>query len=79
MPLHRHFTAAGDHRIFVGDLGNEVNDETLNLTFRGFKSFQRAKVVREKWNNKTKGYGFVSFADSADMVAALKQMNGAQP
>ena len=63
----------------MGDLGNEVNDETLNLTFRGFKSFQRAKVVREKWNNKTKGYGFVSFADSADMVAALKQMNGAQP
>ena len=41
-----------------------------------YKSFQRAKVVREKWNHKTKGYGFVSFADSADMVRALKEMNG---
>jgi hypothetical protein len=65
-----------DHRIFVGDLGNEVNDETLSLAFRQFKSFNKAKVVREKWNNKTKGYGFVSFSDSADMVTAMKQMNG---
>ena len=66
-----------DHRVFVGDLGNEVNDETLTNAFRKFKSFQKAKVVREKWNNKSRGYGFVSFADSVDMVAAMKQMNGA--
>jgi RNA recognition motif-containing protein len=68
---------ADDHRIFVGDLGNEVNDETLSMAFRNFKSFQKSKVIREKWNNKTKGYGFVSFSDSADMVACMKTMNGA--
>lgn len=66
-----------DHRIFVGDLGNEVTDETLTLAFKHYKSFNKAKVIRERWNNKTKGYGFVSFSDSADMVACMKSMNGA--
>ena len=63
--------------MFVGDLGNEVNDETLTLAFKQFSSFHKAKVIRERWSNKTKGYGFVSFLDSADMVAAMKAMNGA--
>lgn len=67
---------ADDHRIFVGDLGNEVTDETLTLAFKHYKSFNKAKVIRERWNNKTKGYGFVSFSDSADMVACMKSMNG---
>ena len=70
-------TPADDHRIFVGDLGNEVTDETLTLAFKHYRSFNKAKVIRERWNNKTKGYGFVSFSDSADMVACMKSMNGA--
>jgi RNA recognition motif-containing protein len=42
-----------------------------------FKSFAKAKVIRKK-NNKKKGrgFGFVSFLDPNDMVAALKTMNG---
>lgn len=34
------------------------------------------KVVRDKRTGKTKGYGFVSFANPADLAAALKEMNG---
>ena len=71
------YSLADDHRIFVGDLGNEVTDETLTLAFKHYRSFNKAKVIRERWNNKTKGYGFVSFSDSADMVACMKSMNGA--
>lgn len=35
---------AGDYRIFVGDLGNEVNDEHLATAFRKYLSFNKAKV-----------------------------------
>ena len=35
-----------DHRIFVGDLGNEVNDELLGKTFSKYPSFAKAKVSR---------------------------------
>ncbi|KAJ6883864.1 RNA-binding protein 42-like [Populus alba x Populus x berolinensis] len=33
-------------------------------------------VVRDKRSGKTKGYGFVSFANPTDLAAALKEMNG---
>nr|VDC94290.1 unnamed protein product [Brassica oleracea] len=35
-----------------------------------------AKVIRDKRTGKTKGYGFVSFLNPADLAAALKEMNG---
>ena len=52
-----------DHRIFVGDLGNECNDDLLAQAFQHYKSFQKAKVVREKNSGKSRGYGFVSMLD----------------
>lgn len=65
-----------DFRIFCGDLGNEVTDEVLTRAFSKFPSFVKAKVVRDKRSNKTKGYGFVSFRDPNDFVRAMREMNG---
>ncbi|XP_057426928.1 uncharacterized protein LOC130720316 isoform X2 [Lotus japonicus] len=65
-----------DYRLFCGDLGNEVNDDVLSKAFSRFPSFNIARVVRDKRTGKTKGYGFVSFANPADLAAALKEMNG---
>ncbi len=62
--------------MFCGDLGNEVTDETLIRVFSKYTSFQRAKVVRDKKTNKTKGYGFVSFRDPNDFARAMREMNG---
>ena len=44
-----------DFRIFVGDLGNECNDDVLSKAFQKYSSFAKAKVVRDKKSNKTKG------------------------
>ncbi|XP_057334967.1 RNA-binding protein 42 [Microplitis mediator] len=65
-----------DFRIFCGDLGNDVTDEMLVRVFGKYPSFQRAKVVRDKRTNKTKGFGFVSFKDPQDFIKAMKEMNG---
>ncbi|XP_017977067.1 PREDICTED: RNA-binding protein 42 isoform X2 [Theobroma cacao] len=65
-----------DFRLFCGDLGNEVNDDVLSKAFARFPSFNMARVVRDKRTGKTKGYGFVSFANPSDLAAALKEMNG---
>lgn len=65
-----------DFRIFCGDLGNDVTDELLTRTFNKYPSFTRAKVIRDKRTNKSKGYGFISFRDPADFTRAMKEMNG---
>ncbi len=63
-------------RLFVGNLAGEVTDESLLKAFARWKSVQRAKVVRDKRTNKSKGYGFVSFSDPDDFFRAGKEMNG---
>ncbi|XP_071724828.1 uncharacterized protein [Rutidosis leptorrhynchoides] len=65
-----------DYRLFCGDLGNEVNDDVLTKAFARFPTFNMAKVIRDKRTGKTKGYGFVSFSNPADLAAAVKEMNG---
>ncbi|XP_040565046.1 RNA-binding protein 42 [Lepeophtheirus salmonis] len=65
-----------DYRIFCGDLGNDVTDEVLSRTFSRYSSFMKAKVIRDKRSNKTKGYGFVSFRDPQDFTRAMREMNG---
>eukprot|EP01103_Thecamoeba_quadrilineata_P017745 TRINITY_DN643_c0_g1_i1.p1 TRINITY_DN643_c0_g1~~TRINITY_DN643_c0_g1_i1.p1 ORF type:complete len:223 (+),score=50.53 TRINITY_DN643_c0_g1_i1:29-670(+) len=65
-----------DFRIFVGDLGNEVNDEMLKNAFMKYPSFQKAKVLRDKRTGKTKGFAFVSFSEPLDFAKALREMNG---
>ncbi|KND02552.1 uncharacterized protein SPPG_03010 [Spizellomyces punctatus DAOM BR117] len=65
-----------DFRIFCGDLGNEVTDDLLFKAFSKYPSVLKARVVRDKRTNKSKGYGFVSFKDAGDFVKAMKEMNG---
>lgn len=62
-----------DYRIFVGNLGNEATDEVLSNVFRSrYGSFNMARVVRDKRTGKSRGYGFVSFAQPRDFLNALK-------
>lgn len=65
-----------DFRLFCGDLGNDVTDEVLTRAFSKYSSFLKAKVIRDKRTNKTKGFGFVSFKDPQDFIRATKEMNG---
>ncbi|XP_049847861.1 RNA-binding protein 42-like [Schistocerca gregaria] len=65
----------GDFRIFVGNLGNEVDDATLQKAFSKYPTLAKWRVIRDPYQN-TKGFGFVSFLDPHDGVKALKEMNG---
>ncbi|KAF9133797.1 RNA-binding protein 42 [Mortierella sp. GBA39] len=65
-----------DFRLFAGDLGNEVTDEILTKTFSKYPSFLMAKVVRDKRTDKSRGYGFISFAEPDGFARAWKEMNG---
>lgn len=65
-----------DFRLFCGDLGNDVSDDVLTRTFNRYPSFIKAKVVRDKRTNKSRGYGFVSFKNPVDFARAMKEMNG---
>ena len=66
----------GDFRLFVGNIGNEVTDELLSHSFGRYPSLARAKVIRNKHTNKSKGFAFISFMDPFDCAKALREMSG---
>ena len=70
------FPSTDDFRIFCGDLGNDVNDDTLARAFNRYPTFIKAKVIRDRYTTKTKGYGFVSFKDPHDFMQAMREVNG---
>ncbi|KAJ1768928.1 hypothetical protein LPJ74_004475 [Coemansia sp. RSA 1843] len=65
-----------DYRLFAGDLGPEVTGEVLQQAFGKFRTLQRTHVVMDKKTGKSRGYGFLSFGDADDFLAAWKEFNG---
>lgn len=63
-------------RLFVGNLAGEVTDDSLLKAFSRYSSVQKARVIREKRTQKSKGYGFVSFSDGDDYFKAAREMQG---
>ncbi|KAL6975286.1 Polyadenylate-binding protein rbp45 [Sarracenia purpurea var. burkii] len=66
-----------DYTIFVGDLAADVSDYLLLETFKAhYPSIKGAKVVTDRVTGRTKGYGFVRFADESEQLRAMTEMNG---
>lgn len=63
-------------RLFVGNLAGEVTDDSLFKAFGQFPSVQKARVIRDKRTQKSKGYGFISFSDGDDYFKAAREMQG---
>ncbi|XP_022958490.1 polyadenylate-binding protein RBP47B'-like isoform X1 [Cucurbita moschata] len=69
--------AGPEHSIFVGDLAPDVTDYLLQETFRvQYPSVRGAKVVTDPNTGRSKGYGFVKFADENERNRAMSEMNG---
>ncbi len=65
-----------DYRLFVGNLPKDVNDEKLAETFSSkYASFAMARVIYDKTNQTSKGYGFVSLLDPRECARAIREMD----
>ncbi|MFZ2958336.1 MAG: RNA-binding protein [Candidatus Ozemobacteraceae bacterium] len=65
-------------KVFVGNLPFSADDEKLKTEFSRFGNVDSARVVTDKHTGRSRGYGFVEFADQASAEASIVGMN-AQP
>ncbi|KAK7205280.1 nuclear and cytoplasmic polyadenylated RNA-binding protein pub1 [Myxozyma melibiosi] len=70
------WAAKNKTHIFVGDLSSDVNDEVLAQAFSIFPSMTEARVMWDPKTGRSRGYGFVSFADAAEAENARQKMDG---
>jgi nucleolin len=67
----------GSKNLFVGNLSWNVDDEWLYREFEEFGELTGARVISDRESGRSKGFGYVEFAKSADAAKALKAKKGA--
>jgi len=65
------------NKLFVGGLAWATNDEGLRNAFEAYGDVTDAKVILDRDTGRSRGFGFVTFAESGDAAQAMSAMDGA--
>jgi RNA recognition motif-containing protein len=63
--------------IYVSNLSFAVQDEDLRGYFAEYGEVTSAKVIMDKYTNRSKGFGFVEMSDDAAAQKAIAELDGA--
>ena len=66
---------AGSVEIYVGNLSYDLTEEQLRKAFEEFGTVDTARVVTNKFNDKSKGFGFVVMPNRPEAEAAIAAMS----
>ena len=62
--------------IYVGNLSYTVTEEELQNAFQAFGQVGSVSIIRDKFSNQSKGFGFVEMPVNEEAQAAVEGMNG---
>jgi cold-inducible RNA-binding protein len=62
--------------IYVGNLSHNVTEEELRQAFEAFGKVASASIIKDKFSNQSKGFGFVEMPAKEEAEAAISGMNG---
>lgn len=66
---------AGSVELYVGNLSYDLTEEGLRAEFEKFGKVDSVRVVTNRYNNKSKGFGFVVMPNRPEAEAAIAEMN----
>lgn len=61
--------------LFVGNLPYSTTDEDLKAFFEAIGEVESARVIVDKFSNRSKGFGFVEFKDEANNQRAIDELD----
>ena len=65
-------------KLFVGGLSWNTDDGGLQAAFEKFGEVVEAKVITDRDTGRSRGFGFVTFAEADDCQRAKDEMNGTE-
>ncbi len=63
--------------IYVSNLSFDIKDEDLRGFFADYGDVSSAKVIMDKFTNRSKGFGFVEMPNDEAAKKAIATLNGA--
>jgi len=64
--------------IYVGNLSYETAEDQLRREFERFGKVKSARIISNRFNRKSKGFGFVEMPNRAEAEAAIKAMHDSE-
>lgn len=64
--------------IYVGNLSWNLKDQDLTDLFTPYGEVASAKIVMDKFTQRSKGFGFVDMPNDEQAQAAISQLNGSE-
>ena len=68
--------ASDDVEIYVGNLSYDVSERDLQKAFEVYGKVSSARIIKNRFNGKSKGFGFVEMADRGQSMDAVRALNG---
>ena len=63
-------------KLFIGGLSWDTTDEGLRQAFASYGEITEAKVITDRDTGRSRGFGFVTFAQNEDAKSAISKMDG---
>jgi len=63
-------------KIYVGNLTELMTEETLKQAFDAFGEVESVKIIKNRFNGRSKGFGFVEMPSNSEADKAIKALNG---
>lgn len=63
-------------KLYVGNLPWSVTNDSLKELFASYGEVVEAVIITDRMSGRSKGFGFVTFADEAAAEKAAAEMNG---
>ena len=62
--------------IYVGNLSYDVREKDLQQEFGAFGAPKSVRIITNRMNGKSKGYGFIEMDDRGEANKAIRALNG---
>lgn len=63
-------------KLYVGNLGYDVNDEQLSQLFSAHGTVDSASVIMDRSTGRSKGFAFVEMSSNEEAQAAMSALDG---
>jgi len=64
--------------IYVGNLSREITEEELKKAFEEFGQVASVTIIKDRFSNESRGFGFVEMPTDDEANAAITGLNGKQ-
>ena len=62
--------------LYVGNLPYSMGDEALGEIFAPYGQVTSARVIKDKFTSRSRGFGFVEMANDGEADKAIAELNG---